>query len=75
MQTQTQQKDAATPCAREQLQGFAVVVASAAVMIGLAFGAMALLSSPAGWAMKAANQAMSEHQQAVATSFAMNLGD
>lgn len=75
MQTQTQQKDAAAPCAREQLQGVAVVAASAAVMIGLAFGAMALLSSPAGWVTKAANQAMSNHQQAIATSFAVNLAD
>lgn len=61
--------------ARDQLQGVVVVVASAAVLVGLAFGAMALLSSPAGWVMKAANQAMSDHQQAVATSFAMNIPD
>lgn len=75
MQTQTSQQVPHTPCAREQLQGFAVVVASAAVMIGLAFGAMTLLSSPAGWVMKVANQAMTDHQQAVATNFAMNIGD
>lgn len=65
----TKQPDAhAAPCAREQLQGIAVVAASAAVMIGLAFGVMALLTSPAGWATKAANDA-------VLTSFAMNVGD
>jgi hypothetical protein len=58
-----------------QLQGVLVVVASAAVMIGLAYGAMALLSSPAGWVMKVANQAMTDHQQAVAISFAMNSVD
>ena len=58
-----------------QLQGVLVVVASAAVMIGLAYGAMALLSSPAGWVMKVANQAMTDHQQAVAISFAMNTVD
>jgi len=58
-----------------QLQSVLVVAASAIVMIGLAFGAMALLSSPAGWVMKAANDAMTDHQQAVLTSFAMNLGD
>lgn len=76
MQTQSSQQDAPLPQGvRYQLQGVAVVLVSVAVMVGLAFGAMALLSSPAGWVMKAANQAMNEHQQAVATSFAMNLGD
>ncbi|MEQ1779791.1 MAG: hypothetical protein ABMA14_00405 [Hyphomonadaceae bacterium] len=60
---------------RDRVQSVFVIAASAAVMIGLAFGAMELLSSPAGWVMKAANQAMTDHQQAVATSFAMNLGD
>ena len=45
------------------------------LMFCVAFGAMALLSSPAGWMMKAANDAMTDHQQAVLTSFAMNLGD
>ena len=68
MQTQANQQVSQTPCAREQLQGFAVVVVSAAVMVGLAFGAMHLLSSPAGWATKVANQA-------IATSYAMNLGE
>lgn len=60
---------------KHQLQGLLVVAASAVVMFGLAFGAMALLSSPAGWMMKVANQAMTDHQQAVVTSFAMNLSD
>jgi len=36
---------------------------------------MVLLSSPAGWVMKAANDALTDHQQAVLTSYAMNLGD
>ncbi len=79
MQTETgrpSRDDVARPSdVRDQLQGALVVAASAAVMIGLAFGAMALLSSPAGWVMKVANQAITDHQQAVATSFAMNLGD
>lgn len=78
MQTETthlQQDDTCTMSARERLQGVVVVLASAAVMIGLALGATALFSSPAGWMMKAANQAISDHQQAVATSFAMNVGE
>ena len=59
----------------DRLRSALVVMMSAAVMAGLAVGAMTLFSSPAGWVMKAANQAMTDHQQAVATSFAMNLGD
>lgn len=64
-----------TSDARDQLQGFIVVVASAAVLVGLAMGAMSLLSSPAGWVMKAANQVMTDHHQAIATSYAVNLVD
>ncbi len=84
MQTETvrqsldcQPEDAAARASgvKRQLQGLLVVAASAVAMIGLAFGAMVLLSSPAGWVMKVANQAMTDHQQAVVTSFAMNLGD
>jgi hypothetical protein len=79
MQTQTrphaEPATARSSDVKDQLQGVLVVSASAAVLIGLAFGAMALLSSPAGWVMKAANQAMTEHQQAIATSFAMNIAD
>ena len=72
---QSQDDAACNSSLKHQLQGLLVVAASAAVMVGLAFGAMALLSSPAGWVMKAANDAMTDHQQAVVTSFAMNLGD
>ena len=38
-------------------------------MIALAVGAMALLTSPDGWVMKAANQAMVAQQQAVAANY------
>ncbi len=76
MQTETtRQSQGEVLRVRDRMRSALVVVASAAVMVGLAFGAMTLLSSPAGWVMKAANQAMTDHQQAVATSFAMNLGD
>lgn len=79
MQTETSQQpqqDAVRASdLRDQLKGMLVVAASAVVMIGLAVGAMTLLSSPAGWVMRAANQALTDHQQAIATSFAMNLGD
>jgi hypothetical protein len=59
----------------ERMQGALVVATSAAIMIGLAVAAMTMLTSPDGWVMKAANQAMFDQQQAIATSYALNTGD
>ena len=53
----------------ERIKGALVVLGGAAMMIGLAVGAMAMLTSPDSWVMKAANQAMLDQQQAVATSY------
>jgi hypothetical protein len=39
------------------------------MMIGLAFGAMTLLTSPDGWVMKAANQAMTTAQHGTLASY------
>lgn len=38
-------------------------------MLGMAFGAMMLLTSPDGWVMKAANQAMSTAQQGTLATY------
>ena len=40
-----------------------------AVLVGIAFGAMMMLTSPDGWVMKAANQAMSTAQQGTLASY------
>lgn len=46
-----------------------VVAIGAAMMIGMAFGAMALLTSPDGWVMKAANQAVATAQHGTLASY------
>ena len=54
----------------DRVRGALVVIGGAAIMIGLAVAAMSMLTSPDGWVMKAANQAMfDQQQQAVATSY------
>lgn len=53
----------------EAVRGAAVVVIGAALMIGMAFGAMTLLTSPDGWVMKAANQAVSTAQHGTLASY------
>jgi hypothetical protein len=49
--------------------GAIVVVIGAAGLVGLAFGAMTMLTSPDGWVMKAANQAMTTAQQGTLASY------
>jgi hypothetical protein len=55
----------------ENVRGAIVVVVGAAALIGIAFGAMALLTSPDGWVMKAANQAMTTAQQGTLASYSV----
>jgi hypothetical protein len=51
------------------VRGALVVIGGAAVMLTMAFGAMMLLTSPDGWVMKAANQAMSTAQQGTLATY------
>ncbi|MDP3493527.1 MAG: hypothetical protein Q8R82_10450 [Hyphomonadaceae bacterium] len=53
----------------DNLRGICVVLIGAAGLCGLAFGAMQLLTSPDGWVMKAANQAMTTAQQGTLASY------
>ncbi|HOZ25890.1 MAG TPA: hypothetical protein PLH23_02135 [Hyphomonadaceae bacterium] len=53
----------------DNLRGILVVVIGAAAICGIAFGAMQLLTSPDGWVMKAANQAMTTAQQGTLASY------
>jgi hypothetical protein len=39
----------------ERIRGVLVMIAGMAVLIGVAYGAMTLLTAPDGWAMRAAN--------------------
>jgi hypothetical protein len=55
----------------DAVRGVLVVAGGAAIMLGMAFGAMTLLTSPDGWVMKAANQAMSTAQQGTLASYDM----
>ncbi len=51
------------------MRGMIVVLIGAAGICGLAFGAMQLLTSPDGWVMKAASQAMTTAQQGTLASY------
>jgi hypothetical protein len=51
-----------------RVRGVLTVVCAAAVIVGLTVGAMVVLSTPGGWVMQAANQAILD-QQAIATSY------
>jgi hypothetical protein len=53
----------------DAVRGALVVIGGAAVMLTMAFGAMMLLTSPDGWVMKAANQAMSTAQQGTLATY------
>lgn len=66
--------DAGTPPAGkvripDAVKGAMVVAGGATIMLGMAFGAMLLLTSPDGWVMKAANQAMSTAQQGTLATY------
>ena len=53
----------------DALRSAAVVVIGAGMMVAMAFGAMMMLTSPDGWVMKAANQAVSTAQQGTLASY------
>lgn len=55
----------------DHLRGVAVMVLGCAALVGLAFGAMVLLTSPDGWVTKAANSALSGEQTSL-VSFDMS---
>ena len=57
------------PTLADNLRGLMIVVIGAAGLCGLAFGAMQLLTSPDGWVMKAASQAMTTAQQGTLASY------
>ena len=47
------------------VRGALIVVAGSIALVGLAWGAMVVLTSPDGWVTKAANSALSEDVQLV----------
>jgi hypothetical protein len=52
----------------ENLRGLLILVAASAALVAIAYGAMIALTSPGGWAMKVAGQAVTaEEQSAVLT--------
>ena len=53
----------------ENFRSALVVLIGSAGIIGIAFGAMMMLTSPDGWVMKAANQAMTTAQQGTLASY------
>ena len=59
----------AQPTIGDNLRGLVVVLIGAASLCGLAFGVMQLLTSPDGWVMKAASQAMTTAQQGTLASY------
>jgi hypothetical protein len=44
----------------ERVRGVVVMVAGVAALVGIAYGAMTLITAPDGWAMKAANAPAAE---------------
>ncbi len=66
----SQSSAASAPSAtHDRLRSAAVVVIGAGMMVAMAFGAMIMLTSPDGWVMKAANQAVSTAQQGTLASY------
>ena len=59
----------AEPTIGDKLRGLVVVLIGAAALCGLALGVMQLLTSPDGWVMKAASQAMTTAQQGTLASY------
>jgi hypothetical protein len=59
----------------DRVHSAVVVACGAAMIVGLAVAAMSILTSPDGWVMQAANQAITDHQQAIATSYIINVGE
>jgi len=60
----------------ENIRGAAIVVLGAAALVGLAWGAMMVLTSPEGWVTKAANSALAgEDAQVVSYTGAHSIED
>jgi hypothetical protein len=55
----------------ENFRSVLVVLIGSAGIVGLAFGAMMMLTSPDSWVMKAANQAMTTAQQGTLASYSL----
>ena len=55
----------------DNIRSMLVVVVAGAGLVGLAFGAMTLLTSPDGWVMKAANQAMTTAVEGTLASYTL----
>lgn len=55
----------------DNIRSMLVVVVAGAGLIGLAYGAMTMLTSPDGWVMKAANQAMTTAQEGTLASYTL----
>lgn len=53
----------------DAVRSAAVVAIGAIMMLGMAVGAMMILTSPDGWVMKAANQAVTTAQQGTLASY------
>ncbi|HEX5008372.1 MAG TPA: hypothetical protein VFV70_14755, partial [Hyphomonadaceae bacterium] len=49
----------------DHVRGAVIMLLGCVVLVGLAFGAMILLTSPDGWVAKAANSAMAGEQPAL----------
>ena len=62
---------AESPRVPDNIRSMLVVVVAGAGLVGLAFGAMTLLTSPDGWVMKAANQAMVTAQEGTLASYTL----
>lgn len=58
----------------EKMKGAAVVAVGAGLVIALAYGAMLMLTSPDGWVMKAANQAVATAQHGTLASYDVAFG-
>jgi hypothetical protein len=70
-----QNAGAAQTAFSDRVRNALVVVGGTAMMMGLAVAAMAMLTAPDGWVMKAAHQALHDQQQAIATSYLVNHGE
>lgn len=52
----------------ERVRGVVVMVAGIAALVGIAYGAMTLLTAPDGWAVRAANAQVAAPEGALETS-------
>ncbi len=59
---------AARPKLNDNMRGLVVLIAASVALVAIAYGAMVALTSPGGWAMKVAGDAMAG-EAATLTSF------